>query len=143
MTLRSARPGLWLSAVTTGLMLGLLEIFVPALFWPAWNLLIFGFGVLLALAILGGRYRVVVALLALSGGIGMHLIEIRQQMSAGHCVVADAIGWIDWIRAMDRCLDHSQRWIFVAQAACIAGSLVLAHEIGSLTRAVLRWRRRA
>lgn len=143
MTIRSQRPILWLIAIAIGLILGLLEIFVPALFWSAWNLLIFCFGVFLALLILGARDRVMIALLALAGGIGVHIIEIHQQVSAGDCAVSDAIGWIDWIKAADRCVDYSRTWVFHAQAACIAGSLVLAHEVGNWVRAVLRWRRRA
>lgn len=143
MTIRSQRLTLRLTAAAFGLTLGLLEIFAPALFWSVWNLTIFCFGVLLALVILSERNRFVIALLAVGGGVGLHLLEIHRQVSAGDCTLSDAIGWIGWIQAADRCIDYSRSWVFYAQTACIAGSLVLAHGVGNLTRAVLEWRRRA
>jgi len=115
---------------------------VPRAYWLAWNVLILLVGAFFGLLALSERNPLALAAFFIVVGSGAHWFEYLTAVSKGRCEPAIESGWIERIRAVDRCLDFSEPWVLGAQAALIAGGLVIAVKLGLGLRRLIRthWR---
>lgn len=134
-------PRLWLLAIGLALGLVLLESFVPSAYWLAWNVLILLLGIYLGLLALNGRFALGLATMFIGVGLGVHGYEYWHALSKGRCDSPGTSGWVDWVLAVDRCLDYSEPWVLSAQALLIGGGLVLAVKLGVFLRRQIRGKR--